>query len=155
MKCPYCNSNDDMVIDSRPLDNATVIRRRRECLDCNKRYTTYERVEAVTITVIKKDGSKENFEKNKIRQGLLTSCRKRPISLQDIENIINNVEHELQESEQEISTTFIGAAILKVCIRDEPFIRLGNHSTNGRGEGGDLIFCRMIHISEGGRDGGC
>ncbi|MCP4482798.1 MAG: transcriptional repressor NrdR [bacterium] len=113
MKCPYCSSNSDTVVDSRPLDDATVIRRRRECIACNKRYTTYERLEAVLITVIKKDGTKENFERSKVRKGLLTAMRKRSVSTQDLEKIINTVECDLQEIGMEVSSSLIGDKVME------------------------------------------
>ena len=113
MKCPYCSSIEDMVIDSRPLDDGAVIRRRRECETCKRRYTTYERFEIMPLTVLKKDGSKENFDRNKIRKGLITACRKRAIPLQEIEKIINQVEYELQETAGDISSSLIGDKIME------------------------------------------
>ena len=112
MKCPYCNSVDDMVVDSRPLDGAAVIRRRRECLKCLKRYTTYERLELVPIIVVKKDGTKVVFDRNKVRAGIITACRKRPVSMDEIEKIVNNIEYELQEVSGEILTVTIGDKIM-------------------------------------------
>jgi transcriptional repressor NrdR len=112
MKCPYCNAIDDMVIDSRPLDSASVIRRRRECIKCLKRYTTYERLELVPIVVVKKDGSKEVFDRNKVRNGIITACRKRPISIDEIDKIVNNIEYELQEGNGEVFSKTIGDKII-------------------------------------------
>ena len=105
MKCPYCDSNNDMVIDSRPLEGSAVVRRRRECVDCHKRYTTYERLEMMPITVVKRDGRREPFDRNKIRNGLLSACRKRPIPVDTIEKTINDIEYELQDYVREVQAS--------------------------------------------------
>ena len=128
MKCPFCNSMDDMVVDSRPLDDGFVIRRRRECSACQKRYTTYERVEVLPLTVLKKDGSKENFDRSKVRQGLMTACRKRPISLELIERLLNQAEGELQEIGREISSAMIGDKIMEKLrgIDDVAYLRFAS-----------------------------
>ncbi|MFH1715281.1 MAG: transcriptional regulator NrdR [Elusimicrobiota bacterium] len=113
MKCPYCDSNNDMVIDSRPLDASSVVRRRRECVDCHKRYTTYERLEMMPITVVKRDGRREPFDRNKIRDGVLNACRKRPIPVDTIEKIINDIEYELQDYVREVKSSEIGDKIIE------------------------------------------
>lgn len=112
MKCPYCNEMDDMVVDSRPLDGGAVIRRRRECLKCLKRYTTYEQLETIPIIVVKKDGTKEAFDRNKVRNGIITACRKRPSSMDEIEKIVNSIEYEVQEISNEVSSAMIGDKIM-------------------------------------------
>ena len=98
MKCPYCNFEESKVIDSRPTDEGERIRRRRECLNCKKRFTTYEVIESVPIIVIKKDKSREAFDRNKLLNGLLKACEKRPVAIDTIENLVDNIEYKLQNS---------------------------------------------------------
>ena len=92
MKCPFCAFSESKVIDSRSIEDNSAIRRRRECLSCGKRYTTYEKVEDIPILVIKKDESRENFDKNKIITGLIRACQKRPVSRAQIESIATDIE---------------------------------------------------------------
>ena len=96
MKCPFCGFADSKVIDSRPADDGTTIRRRRECLDCQKRFTTYEVVERMPLVVIKRDGSRESFDKVKLINGMLRACEKRPISMADIDHFADAIEQELR-----------------------------------------------------------
>ncbi len=113
MKCPFCNFNESKVIDSRPADEGTTIRRRRECLACQKRFTTYETIEQLPLIVVKQDGSRQTFDKNKILTGMIRSCQKRPVSLATLEKIVDEIEHELQNSfEREISTAEIGELVM-------------------------------------------
>ena len=116
MKCPSCGFSDTKVIDSRPVSDGSSIRRRRECPECQKRFTTFEMVESVQIVVVKKNGSKELFDKNKLLSGLLKACQKRPVNA---EEIANEIEQELQNSLRlEISSRDIGTLVmekLKVC----------------------------------------
>ncbi|MFC1546534.1 transcriptional regulator NrdR [bacterium] len=112
MKCPYCSSNSDMVVDSRPLEEASIIRRRRECTFCHKRYTTYERLETVPIIVVKRDRIREPFSRDKVRNGILAACRKRPISADTIEKIVSEIEYEVQEYGMEIPSRMIGEKII-------------------------------------------
>ena len=113
MKCPYCNYNESKVIDSRPADEGTTIRRRRECLACQKRFTTYEVMEHLPLVVIKRDGSRQSFDKNKVLNGMLRSCEKRPVPLADLEKISDEIEQELQNSfEREIDTSEIGEMVM-------------------------------------------
>ncbi len=113
MKCPNCNSLDDMVVDSRPYENFSIIKRRRECINCKKRFTTYERLEILSIVIVKKDGTKEIFDRNKVRNGILTACRKRPISIEKIDSLVTNIEYEIQEIHGEIPTRLIGNKIME------------------------------------------
>ncbi len=114
MKCPYCASLSDKVIDSRESQEGEVIRRRRECTDCTRRFTTYERLEQLPYMVIKKDGRREPFDRNKILTGLLKACEKRPVSPNKLEEITNEVERFVQESkERERPTTKIGELLMK------------------------------------------
>ncbi len=114
MKCPFCGSFDNRVIDSRESKDGLTIRRRRKCLNCNKRFTTYERVEEIPYMVIKKDGRREPFDRNKLLHGLLKACEKRPISVKRLEKIADEVESMLQERpEKEISTAEIGQYLMQ------------------------------------------
>ena len=113
MKCPYCNYNESKVIDSRPADEGTTIRRRRECLACQKWFTTYVVMEHLPLVVIKRDGSRQSFDKNKVLNGMLRSCEKRPVPLADLEKISDEIEQELQNSfEREINTSEIGEMVM-------------------------------------------
>lgn len=97
MKCPSCGYEDSKVIDSRPTENDTI-RRRRECLDCGKRFTTYEVIETIPVMVLKKDGSRQVFERNKLMAGIIKACYKRPVSQSEIEEIVDDIESELQNN---------------------------------------------------------
>ena len=114
MKCPYCGVEDSKVIDSRSTEEGVAIRRRRECLNCSKRFTTYEKVENVPIMVIKKDLSRQPFDRTKILNGLKRACEKRPISMGEIENIVYEIETAIYNSlEREISTAEIGEMLIE------------------------------------------
>lgn len=114
MKCPFCGNPDSKVVDSRPDKGGAAIRRRRECEQCAKRFTTHERVEEILPLVCKKDGRREPFDRMKITGGIKKACEKRPISLESIEQLVDRLEIYLQESgEKEISTTVIGEWIMK------------------------------------------
>ncbi len=113
MKCPFCNSADTRVIDSRPADENTSIRRRRLCDECGKRFTTYEKVETIPLIVIKKDNSREQYERSKIEAGILSSCHKRPISVNRINELVDEIETEIfSREEKEISSTKIGEIVM-------------------------------------------
>ena len=113
MKCPYCGYSESKVIDSRPAEEGSSIRRRRECLSCKKRFTTYETVESLPMVVIKKDGSRQSFDRRKVLGGMIRACEKRPVPLGDLENIAAEIEQELQNSmEREISTAAIGEQVM-------------------------------------------
>lgn len=109
MKCPFCNYEESKVIDSRPTDEGERIRRRRECLKCGKRFTTYEIIETVPIVVVKKDKSREQFDRNKLMGGMLRACEKRPVTLKDLEKAVSEVEAALQNSlDKEVTSEKIG-----------------------------------------------
>ncbi len=113
MKCPYCSFEESKVIDSRPTDEGERIRRRRECLSCQKRFTTYEIIESLPIIVIKKDKSREVFNRDKLLNGLLRACEKRPVSLEKLENMIDDIEVVLQNSlDREVSSDKIGELVM-------------------------------------------
>jgi len=114
MKCPYCTSENSKVLDSRSSEDVNAIRRRRECLNCGKRFTTYETIESTPILVIKKDGSRQSFDAEKIKRGLIKACEKRPVSLDQIEKICIEIEKELQNSlEQEVKSEIIGEKVME------------------------------------------
>ena len=109
MKCPYCGYSESKVIDSRPTDEGERIRRRRECLNCAKRFTTYEVIETVPVVVVKKDKSREAFDRNKLLNGLLRACENRPVPLETLERIVDEIETLLQNSlDREVPSTLIG-----------------------------------------------
>lgn len=109
MKCPFCACEESKVIDSRPTDEGERIRRRRECISCQKRFTTYEIIESVPVIVVKKDKSREVFDRNKLFNGMLRACEKRPVSLEKIESAVNEIESTLQNSfDREVTSVHIG-----------------------------------------------
>ncbi|MCI9424955.1 MAG: transcriptional regulator NrdR [Flavonifractor sp.] len=113
MRCPYCTHPESKVVDSRPADEGTSIRRRRECLECHKRFTTYETVESLPLVVIKKDASRQTFDKTKLLNGMLRACEKRPVSLAELDRIANEIEQSLQnEMDREIPTARIGELVM-------------------------------------------
>ena len=114
MRCPYCGFSESKVIDSRPTDESNSIRRRRECLSCGKRFTTYETVESLPMVVVKKDGSRQSFDRRKVLGGMIRACEKRPVSLAELERIASEIEQDLQNSmEREISTETIGERVME------------------------------------------
>ena len=114
MKCPFCGSDDTKVIDSRPADDNCSIRRRRSCDKCNKRFTTYEKVETIPLVVIKKDNNREPYDRSKIEAGVLRACHKRPVSIDTINQMIDEIETELFTSEsREIPSNIIGEKIME------------------------------------------
>ena len=113
MRCPYCGYKESKVVDSRPADEGSSIRRRRECLQCEKRFTTYETVESLPMVVIKKDGSRQSFDRSKVLRGIQRSCEKRPVPVADMERMAMEIEQELQNSlEREVSTEAIGERVM-------------------------------------------
>ena len=113
MKCPYCGYAESKVIDSRPAEEGSTIRRRRECLACRKRFTTYEIIERLPLVVVKRDGSRQSFDRVKVINGLVRACEKRPVALSQLENIADEIENELQGAlEREISTAEIGEMVM-------------------------------------------
>lgn len=114
MKCPYCGYVEDKVIDSRPTDENSAIRRRRECSKCQRRFTTYEKVESVPLIVIKKDKTRQLFDREKLLNGLLRACEKRPVSIEDLESLVNNIESQICNSfKREVTSQEIGAMVME------------------------------------------
>ena len=113
MKCPFCGYGESKVIDSRPAEEGTSTRRRRECLSCGKRFTTYEPVESLPMAVVKKDGSRQSFDRQKVLGGMIRACEKRPVPLAELEKIAEEIEQDLQNSmEREVSTEDIGEKVM-------------------------------------------
>ena len=114
MKCPYCGYEESKVVDSRHSDDSLSIRRRRECLSCQKRFTTYETVESLPIAVVKKDNSREPFDRNKLLRGMVRACEKRPVSMADLEAAVTEIEQIVQNSlDREVSTVKIGELVME------------------------------------------
>lgn len=114
MKCPFCNVSDTKVIDSRPAEDNSAIRRRRQCEVCGKRFTTYEKLETIPLMVIKKDQSREAYDRAKIEDGIIHSCHKRPVSIQQIKALIDEIENQIFNTEEkEVSTSVIGELVME------------------------------------------
>ncbi len=114
IKCPFCGHLDTKVLDSRETDNGAVTRRRRECLKCSKRFTTYEHIEMAGLMVVKKDGKREPFDRNKLRLGVIKACEKRPISIERIDALISEIEAEIMNLEKtEIKSSTVGELVMK------------------------------------------
>jgi len=129
MKCPFCGYSESKVIDSRPADEGASIRRRRECLACRKRFTTYETMECLPIVVVKKDGSRQSFDRNKIMAGLIRACEKRPVPYSALESMVNEIEQVLQNKmEREISSSEIGELVMERLkkIDDVSYVRFAS-----------------------------
>lgn len=113
MKCPFCGFEESKVIDSRPTDEGEKIRRRRECISCGKRFTTYEIIESVPIIVVKKDKSRQAFDRVKLFNGMLRACEKRPVSIEQIDKVVSDIEAELQNSlDREVTSVHIGELVM-------------------------------------------
>ena len=113
MRCPFCSHPESKVVDSRPADEGASIRRRRECLECHKRFTTYETMESLPLVVIKKDGSRQSFDRSKLLNGLIRACEKRPVPFSTLEEITNEIEQTLQnDMEREITSSHIGELVM-------------------------------------------
>lgn len=113
MKCPYCDFYETKVVDSRPTDEGQAIRRRRECTKCSKRFTTYEKIEEIPLVVVKKDGTRQPYNRNKLLNGIIRACEKRPVSMKVMDEIVGNIEKKLQNSlEREITSNYIGEMVM-------------------------------------------
>ena len=129
MRCPFCSHLESKVIDSRPAEEGSSIRRRRECLACHKRFTTYETMECLPIMVVKKDGSRQSFDRNKVMAGLIRACEKRPVSYSVLENMVMEIEQVLQNKmEREISSSEIGELVMERLkkIDDVSYVRFAS-----------------------------
>lgn len=113
MRCPFCSYEESKVIDSRPAENGTIVRRRRECIECKRRFTTYEKLESVPLVVIKKSGERQTYARNKILSGILKACEKRPISADAIENLLDIIEYKILTTyDKEIQSKDIGEIVI-------------------------------------------
>jgi len=113
MRCPFCKADNDKVVDSRASDGGAVIRRRRECLECGRRYTTYERVEEIPLRVIKKDGTREPFERRKVFDGMVKACEKRPVPTEQLDDIVQEIERRLSDvADREVTSRQIGEMVM-------------------------------------------
>lgn len=129
MKCPYCRELENKVIDSRMTKEGNAVRRRRECISCNHRFTTYERVEEVPLVLIKKDGRRETFDRNKVLAGMQRACEKRDISMNTLEESVDELERELQEmGEKEIPSSVVGSRIMTILheLDDVAYVRFAS-----------------------------
>ena len=121
MKCPFCSHENTRVIDSRPADDNNSIRRRRVCDDCGKRFTTYEKIETIPLIIIKKDNNRETYDRSKIEAGVLRACHKRPVSAQQITNLVDEVENDISNREEkEISSQVIGEMLMNKLMELDP-----------------------------------
>lgn len=113
MKCPFCSSLESKVIDSRPTDDGHVIRRRRECIICSQRFTTYEKIEEIPIIIVKKDGTRESYNRMKVMNGIISACEKRPVSMEQMERLIDQIETRMHTSmEKEVHSELIGELVM-------------------------------------------
>ena len=113
MRCPYCECEESKVVDSRPIESGQAIRRRRECMKCNKRFTTYENIEEIPLIIIKKDGNRQVYNRSKLLNGIIRACEKRPVSIEQMEAIVDDIEKTLYNSmEKEITTDYIGELVM-------------------------------------------
>lgn len=113
MKCPFCNFYETKVIDSRPTDEGQAIRRRRECVKCQKRFTTYEKIEEIPLIVVKKDGNRQPYNRNKLLNGIIKACEKRPVPMSTIEQIVDDIEKTLYNSmKKEVTSNYIGEMVM-------------------------------------------
>jgi transcriptional repressor NrdR len=129
VKCPFCTAVENKVVDSRVSKDASVIRRRRQCLECGQRFTTYERVEELETYVIKKDGSREIFDRSKVKQGIVVSLRKRPVSMEIVDDFLDSLEHGFQEKNQrEIPAKEIGEMVIRwlKVVDDVAYVRFAS-----------------------------
>ena len=129
MKCPYCNHNQDKVIDSRETMEGVSIRRRRECINCGRRFTTYEYIEKTPLMVVKKDGRREPFKRQKIIAGVLNACQKRPVSIETVEKLASSVEMEIQKKfDREVDSKYIGELVIEeiASLDDVAYVRFAS-----------------------------
>ena len=117
MRCPWCNANDDRVVDSRPADAGAAIRRRRECAACGRRYTSFERIEDVGLVVLKRDGSKDPFDRAKLESGILKAIKNRPVSPEQVERVVGRVEERLRRKGPEVTSQAVGVEVLAALAR--------------------------------------
>lgn len=148
MKCPYCGSLTDSVVDSRLTADGSAIRRRRECLKCKRRFTTYERREKFSLMVVKKDGRREAFAREKVRNGLVRACEKRPVSMGQLEQLADNIESALQKTaKKEVHSKEIGEMVIKLLqkLDDVAYVRFASVYRQFKDAGEFLKLSRKIN----------
>ncbi len=157
MKCPFCGCEEDRVLDSRPVQEGSAIRRRRECVSCEKRWTTYEYVERTPLMVIKRDGRREPYERQKVVQGILLACRKRPVGRDEIERLVDRVEREIEATgKEEISSVEVGEMVLKRLIDLDPVAYVRFASVYRQFKSPDEFMEELRKLIKGGNGGeGC
>ena len=140
MKCPFCGYTESKVIDSRPAEEGATIRRRRECLACQKRFTTYEIIERLPLVVVKRDGSRQTFDKSKLLNGMIRACEKRPVPYSELERMVSEIEQVLQNKmEREISSSEIGELVME---RPQPITMSANTASTARARSsGEMTNC--------------
>lgn len=151
MKCPYCGYKEDKVVDSRSTAEESAVRRRRECLKCGKRFTTYEYIEEVSLMVIKKDGRREPFDRKKILSGVTKACEKRPISMEKMEEIITQVERQIQKkSDREVSSSRIGELVMErlKALDDVAYVRFASVYRQFKDVGQFMVELKDILVRE-------
>lgn len=148
MKCPYCGQEEDRVLDSRPLEGASIIRRRRECQSCHKRFTTYERLEDVPLMVIKSDERREPFSREKLREGIARACEKRPIGADAIERLISEIEYELQDYVMQVPSRVIGEKVLKKLKDLDPVAYVRFASVYRQFQDIDAFHCELQKLKQ-------
>lgn len=129
MRCPFCSNSDTKVVDTRSMDDNTSIRRRRLCEKCNERFTTYEKIDIIPITIVKRDLTREKFDRDKILKGIILACNKRPVSINEIEQIVNEIENKVSIlSKKEVSTKYIGELVMEKLknIDDISYVRFAS-----------------------------
>ncbi len=151
MKCPYCSSENDRVLDSRPAQDGTAIRRRRECIACGNRWTTYEYIERTPLMVIKRDGRREPYDRQKLLNGILLACRKRPVSRNRIEELVNKVEAKLSEDSQtEVSSKELGELVLERLLEIDPVAYVRFASVYRQFNSPEQFVEELKHLKKGG-----
>jgi len=154
LKCPYCGNSEDRVIDSRPIEESSVIRRRRECSACKKRFTTYERPEEVSLLVVKNDDSREVFDRRKLQQGIINACVKRSVSMDTIEKIVDDIENELKDYIIEVPSRVIGERVLEKLKRLDEVAYVRFASIYRRFENVDTFMAELKKLKRSFKNGG-
>ncbi|MGQ9707272.1 MAG: transcriptional regulator NrdR [bacterium] len=154
MKCPYCSGEEDKVLDSRPAQDGNAIRRRRECLGCGRRFTTYEYIERIPLMVIKRDGRREPYDRQKLINGVVLACRKRPVGREKIEKMVDSVELKLSEDSRiEVSSTELGELVLEQLINLDPVAYVRFASVYRQFDSPEQFVEELNNLKKGGGSG--
>lgn len=149
MKCPFCNYHDTKVVDSRPTEDGAVVRRRRQCMSCKERLTTYEKIEQIPIIIIKKDGNREQYDRNKVIGGIVRACEKRPVSMDRMEEIADDIESKLHSSmDKEIKSDKVGELVMEALEKTDKvaYVRFASVYKDFRDI--DSFYQELDHISK-------